>query len=61
MEGMGLMLARMRIDEYRREAERVHRVSQALREREELRQARVLPAIGWRRLAALAAAVMHSS
>ncbi len=34
MEGMGPMLAPLRIDEYRREAERVQRVSLALRERE---------------------------
>ncbi len=59
MEGTGLMLARLRIDEYRLEAERVHRVSQALREREELRQARALPTVRWRRLSALAAAASH--
>jgi hypothetical protein len=59
MEGMGPMLAPLRMDQYRREAERVHRVSKALREREELRQARVLPTVGWRRLSALAGALSN--
>ncbi len=56
MNGALPELAQLRIEEYRREAERVHRVSRVLRER---KTTRPVARTQWSKAFAIAAAVLH--